>query len=69
MPASRSYDFESLTDRLPPGRRKRTSLDVAAYDDSRETKWRCVRRSGSNESSRLRMISPSEAVCAETLAP
>eukprot|EP00966_Prymnesium_polylepis_P045261 1048299-Prymnesium_polylepis.1 len=69
MPANRSYDFENLTDRPPTGRRTRTSLDAAAYDDSRETKWRCVRNSGSNESSRLRMISPSEAVCAETLAP
>ena len=69
MPAGRSYDFESLTDDAPPGLRKRTSIDAAAYDDGREVKWRCVQRSGSNESSRLRMISPSGAVCAETLAP
>eukprot|EP00966_Prymnesium_polylepis_P093143 2156419-Prymnesium_polylepis.1 len=66
MPASSSYD---LTDRAPPGRRRRTSIDAAAYDDSREIKWRCVKRSGSNESSLLRMVSPSGAVCAETLAP
>ena len=69
MPAGRSYDFESLTDNAPPGRRTRTSIDAAAYDDSREVKWRCVKRAGSNESSRLRMISPSGAVCSETLVP
>eukprot|EP00966_Prymnesium_polylepis_P152252 3516739-Prymnesium_polylepis.1 len=41
IPANRSYDFDSLTDRPPSGPRRRTSLDAAPRTTT------AARRSGS----------------------